>query len=186
MRAGGGRAVLLLALALSGCRSRTADSASAAEDAGSPGASPNAVLPSCEVLMPADLRELTLRGFTMKEERVCPTCGPLCTFRSGLEKDVTVSVAWDCHPRYAGTDVQVLLEPSLKAGGEQVPALGRAAVRRAPAQGMVQVMTWDDDTPCALVVTSLGGDAERALDVARTALTTTTPALLVPPPPATP
>lgn len=182
MRAGGGRAVLLLTLALGACRSRPADSAAPAEDAGGPVS--NAALPGCEVLLPADLRELTLPGFTLKEERMCPTCGPLCTFRSDTEKDVSVSVAWDCHPRYARTDVSTLLEPTLKAGGEQVPALGRAAARRAPAQGMVQVMAWDDDTPCALVVTSLGGDAERALDVARTALTTTTPAALVPPPPA--
>ncbi|MFP2928602.1 hypothetical protein ACLESO_26085 [Pyxidicoccus sp. 3LG] len=64
-----------------------------------------------------------------------------------------------------------------------MPALGRAAVRRAPAQGMLQVMTWDDDTSCALVVTWLGGDAERAVDVARSALGTTTPAALATPPP---
>lgn len=186
MRAGGGRAVLLLALALGGCRSRSADAPSAAEDAGVPLPSANTTLPGCEVLMPADLRELTLPGFTLKEERMCPTCGPLCTFRSEREKDVSVSVAWDCNPRYAQADVHALIEPSLRAGGEQVPALGRAAVRRAPAQGMVQVMTWDDDTPCALVVTSLGGETERALDVARSALTSTTPAALAAPPPAAP
>ncbi|NMO17544.1 hypothetical protein HPC49_09940 [Pyxidicoccus fallax] len=186
MRAGG-RAALILALALGGCRARTTDSTGTTADAGTaarprPGDLP---LPGCDVLMPADMRELTLPGFSIREERACPTCGPLCALRSETEKDVTVSVTWDCNSRYSRTDVRALLAPSLRAGGLEVPALGRAAVRRAPAQGMLQVMTWDDDTPCALIVTWLGGDPERALDVARSALSTTTPAALaMPPPPA--
>jgi hypothetical protein len=140
-------------------------------------------LPGCDVLLPADVRELTLPGFSLREERECPTCAPLCALRSETEKDVSVSVTWDCNPRYAETDVRALLGPTLRAGGLEVPALGRAAARRAPAHDMLQVVTWDDDTPCALVVTWLGGDPERALDVARSALTATTPAALAAPAP---
>jgi len=39
---------------------------------------------------------------------------------------------------------------------------------------MLQVVTWDDDTPCGLVVTWLGKDKERALDIARMTLFATT------------
>jgi hypothetical protein len=35
---------------------------------------------------------------------------------------------------------------------------------------MLQVVTWDDDTPCGLVITWLGPDKERALDIARMVL----------------
>jgi hypothetical protein len=35
---------------------------------------------------------------------------------------------------------------------------------------MLQVVAWDDDTPCVLVVTWLGTGPERAVDVMRTAL----------------
>jgi hypothetical protein len=51
---------------------------------------------------------------------------------------------------------------------------------------MLQVLTWDEDTPCALVVTWLGAETERAVDLARLALRTTTPDTLaraLPPPP---
>ncbi|WP_164007580.1 hypothetical protein [Pyxidicoccus trucidator] len=183
MRAGG-RAALVVALTLGACRARTGDATSA--DAG-PGAGLRAqagalALPGCDVLLPTDVRELMLPGFSMREERACPTCGPLCAFRSTADADTSVSVAWDCNPRYTQADVHSLLAPTLRAGGTEVPALGRAAVRRAPAQGMLQVMTWDDDTPCALVVTWLGVDADRALDVARSTLGATTPALLATPP----
>ncbi len=183
MRAGG-RAALLVTLALGACRNRGAEAT--APDAGA-GAGVKAqaaalALPGCDVLLPADLRELMLPGFTMREERACPTCGPLCAFRSAAEADVSVSVTWDCNPRHTQADVHSLMAPTLRAGGEEVPALGRAAVRRALAQGMLQVMTWDDDTPCALVVTWLGADPDRALDVARSALVSTTPAVLAPPP----
>lgn len=183
MRAGG-RAALVLALTLGACRSRPADSASTDAGGITPRASTSGmVLPGCDVLLPTTEYELTLPGFTAREERSCPTCAPLCAFRSESEKDVSVSVTWDCNPRYAQADLHALLPPSLQAGGVEIPALGRAAVRRAPAQGMVQVMTWDDDTPCAVVVTWLGGDPERAVDVARSALGTTTPAALATPPP---
>ncbi|TQF08665.1 hypothetical protein FJV41_48690 [Myxococcus llanfairpwllgwyngyllgogerychwyrndrobwllllantysiliogogogochensis] len=174
MRAGGGRAALLVTLALGlGCRSRPTETGTDAGPARAPVA--NATLPACEALLPTDVRESMLPGFTMKEERACPSCGPLCTFRSASEKDVTVSVTWDCQPHYAQADTHALLLPSLNMGGEEIPALGRAAARRAPAQGMLQVMAWDDDTPCALVVTWLGGDPEQALDVTRLALTSTRP-----------
>ncbi|XSE92865.1 hypothetical protein VZL07_20795 [Pseudomyxococcus flavus] len=168
-----------MALALVGCRSRSADAP--AVDAGN--TTPpveRAALPDCEVLLPPDDRELMLPGFTLKQEqeRTCPTCGPLCTFRSESEPDVSVSIAWDCNARYAQADVHALLAPTLQAGGVEVPALGRAAVRRTPAQGMSQVLTWDDDTDCALVVTWLGGEMERAVEVARSALMSTTPAAL--------
>ncbi|MBZ4414949.1 hypothetical protein [Myxococcus sp. RHSTA-1-4] len=184
MRAGGRAALVLALAALGACSTRTADSAGT--DAGTvlrPRGVGDVSLPGCDVLLPTDVRELTLPGFSMKEERACPTCGPLCALRSETEKDVTVSVMWDCNQRYTDADVRALLAPTLRAGGLEVPALGRAAARRAPAQGMLQVLTWDDDTPCALVVTWLGGDPERALDVARSALTATTPAVLAPPPP---
>ena len=45
---------------------------------------------------------------------------------------------------------------SLRAGGTEVPALGKAAARREPVPGMLQVSAWDDDTPCGIVVTWLG------------------------------
>ncbi|AGC42707.1 putative lipoprotein [Myxococcus stipitatus DSM 14675] len=177
MRAGGGRAALWVTLALGlACRSRTAEPAPDAGAARAPVT--QETLPACEVLLPADVREAMLPGFTMKQERTCPTCGPLCIFRSASEKDVTVSVTWDCRPHYAQADPHALLAPSLQTGGEEIPALGRAAARRSPAQGMLQVMTWDDDTPCALVVTWLGGEPEQALDVARAALTATRPDVL--------
>lgn len=183
MRAGG-RAALVLALTLGACRTRTPEAASAsAPDAGA-GVRAMAAglpLPGCDALLPSDVRELMLPGFTMKEERACPTCTPLCGFRSKSEPDTAVSVTWDCNPRYTQADVKALMAPTLRAGGEEVPALGRAAVRRSPAQGMLQVMAWDDDTPCAVVVTWLGADADRAMDVARTALVSTTPAVLAAP-----
>ncbi|MFP2928603.1 hypothetical protein ACLESO_26090 [Pyxidicoccus sp. 3LG] len=50
-----------------------------------------------------------------------PTCAPLCAFRSESEKDVSVSVTWDCNPRYAQADVHALLAPSLQAGGVECP-----------------------------------------------------------------
>ncbi|AKQ68741.1 putative lipoprotein [Myxococcus hansupus] len=166
-----------MALALVGCRSRPADPP--AEDAGNlPPPVTRTALPDCDVLLPADDRELMLPGFTMTQERSCPTCGPLCAFRSESEPGVAVSITWDCNTRHPQADLHGLMAPSLQAGGVEVPALGRAAVRRTPAQGMSQVLAWDDDTDCAVVVTWLGGETERAVDVARSALIATTPAVL--------
>ncbi|AEI62335.1 putative lipoprotein [Corallococcus macrosporus] len=168
---------MFMALALAACRSRPADPPAA--DAGG-AATPieRAAVPDCEVLLSENDRELMLPGFTMKQERACPTCGPLCSFRSDADPDIAVSIAWDCNARHAQADVHALMAPTLQAGGVEVPALGRAAVRRAPAQGMSQVLAWDDDTPCALVITWLGGETERAVEVARAALIATTPAVL--------
>ncbi|GMU03019.1 hypothetical protein KH5H1_71390 [Corallococcus caeni] len=168
-----GRGALLMALALGACSKPGAGTGTS--DAGTltglPGRPSPLTVPSCEELLPADLRDLTLNGFTMKEDRACPTCGPLCSLRSAAMPDVAVSVAYDCQPHYANADVRALLAPTLNAGGEEIPALGRAAARRNPVQGMTQVVTWDDDTPCVVVVTWLGDDPDRALDVARLAVT---------------
>ncbi|MCE9669419.1 hypothetical protein LY474_16535 [Myxococcus stipitatus] len=182
MRAGAGRAALLMTLALAtACRSRATE---APPDAGhAPGPDARLTLARCDTLLPADQRELMLPGFTLQEERACPTCAPLCVLRSATEKDVSVSVTWDCKPHYAEADLHALLAPTLRAGGEEIPALGRAAARRAPVQGMMQVMTWDDDTPCALIVTWLGGTPEQAVDVARIAVGATRPDSFVPAPP---
>ncbi|GHG68925.1 hypothetical protein GCM10012319_12600 [Comamonas sp. KCTC 72670] len=173
----GGRAAFVMALALVGCRSRPADPP--AEDAGSPPPPvARTALPDCDALLPTDDRELMLPGFTLTQERSCPTCAPLCAFRSESEPGVAVSITWDCNTRYSKADVHALMAPTLEAGGVEVPALGRGAVRRTPAQGMSQVLAWDDDTDCAVVVTWLGGETERAVDVARSALIATTPAIL--------
>ena len=167
-----GRGALLMALALGACsRPGAGTEASDAGATGLPGRPSPLTLPSCEELLPADLRDLTLNGFTMKEARACPTCGPVCSLRPAAQADVSVSVAYDCQPGYANADVRALLAPTLNAGGEEVPALGKAAARRNPVQGMTQVVTWDDDTPCVVVVTWLGDDPDRALDVARLAVT---------------
>lgn len=170
MRAGRGAAVVL-ALALGACRSRNAGT----EDAGTL-PPPDAL--HCEALVSAEVRD-ALSGFRMTEERPCPTCGPMCTFRSAEQKDVTVSISYDCRKRFEGEDVQGLLSPTLRAGGVEVPALGKAAARREPVPGMLQVSAWDDDTPCGIVVTWLGKDKERALDIARLTLSATTPERLV-------
>ncbi|MBU8894424.1 hypothetical protein KRR26_02345 [Corallococcus sp. M34] len=164
-----GRGALLFALALSACKPRAGTEADAGA-ASVPGRPGTVTLPGCETLFPADVRELTLNGFTVKESRACPTCGPVCTFRSAAEPETTVSIVYDCQEHYATADLHALLEPTLNAGGIEVPALGRAAARRNPVQGMTQVVAWDDDSPCAVVVTWLGGDTERALDVTRLAL----------------
>jgi hypothetical protein len=177
MRGGWGVA-LVLCLALGACRERPAVSAVDA------GVSPVPVVrvgPPCEVLLPEDVRELALPGASLREERTCATCGPLCTLRSAAEPDTTVSFAYSCEPRAPSTDVRELLAPTLKAGGVEVPALGRAAAQRSPAPGMLQVMAWDDDTPCALVVTWLGRGNERAVDIMRTALQAVTTQALTPP-----
>ncbi|WP_375743321.1 hypothetical protein NR800_34300 [Corallococcus interemptor] len=167
-----GRGALLMALALGACsRPGAGTGASDAGAIGPPGRPSTLTLPSCEELLPADLRDLTLNGFTMKEERACPTCGPVCSLRSAALADVSVSVAYDCQPQYTTADVRALLAPTLNAGGEEIPALGRAAARRNPVQGMTQVVAWDDDTPCVVVVTWLGDDPDRAMDVARLAVT---------------
>ncbi|WP_244238698.1 hypothetical protein, partial [Corallococcus terminator] len=170
-----GRGALLMALALGACSRPGANTeATDATDAGViglPGRPSPLAIPSCDVLLPEDLRDLTLNGFAMKEERACPTCGPLCTLHSAAMPDVSLSVAYDCQPGYASADVRALLEPTLNAGGEEVSALGRAAARRSPVQGMTQVVAWDDDTPCVVVVTLLGDDPDRAMDVARLAVT---------------
>lgn len=166
MRAGRGTA-MVLAMVLGACHSRDTGAA----DAGVV-PPPNAL--TCEALVPVDVRE-SLPGFTMKEERPCPTCGPLCVFRSAEQKDVSVSIAYDCRRRPETTDIQALLAPTLRAGGVEVPALGKAAARREPVPGMYQVVAWDDDTPCSIVVTWLGKDPERALDITRLALAATTP-----------
>jgi hypothetical protein len=166
MRAGRGTAVLC-ALVLGACRSRGAGTA----DAGLP-PPPEAL--SCEALVALEVRE-SLPGFTLKEGRSCPSCGPLCTFRSEEDKDATVSIAFDCRKHFEGEELRGLLSPALLAGGTEVPALGRAAVRREPVPGMLQVSTWDEDTPCGIVVTWLGKDPERALDLARLTLFTLTP-----------
>ncbi|NRD50098.1 hypothetical protein [Corallococcus exiguus] len=170
-----GRGALLMALALGACsRPGAGTDATGASDAGAiglPGRPSTLTLPSCEELLPADLRDLTLNGFTMKEERACPTCGPVCSLRSAALAGVSVSVAYDCQPNYANADVRALLEPTLNVGGEEIPALGKAAARRNPVQGMTQVVAWDDDTPCVVVVTWLGDDPDRAMDVARLAVT---------------
>ncbi|MHA7628376.1 hypothetical protein [Corallococcus sp. M7] len=167
-----GRGALLMALALGACsRPGAGTEASDAGALGLPGRPSPLTVPSCEELLPADLRDLTLNGFTMKEERACPTCGPVCSLRSAALADVSVSVTYDCQPSYAGADVRALLAPTLNAGGEEIPALGKAAARRNPVQGMTQVVAWDDDTPCVVVVTWLGDDPDRAMDVARLAVT---------------
>ncbi|MFP2895803.1 hypothetical protein [Corallococcus sp. 4LFB] len=168
-----GRGALLMALALGACSRPGAGTGTfdAGTRMGLPGRPSTLTVPSCEELLPAELRDLTLNGFTMKEDRACPTCGPLCSLRSAALPDVAVSVAYDCQPHYANAEVRALLAPTLNAGGEEIPALGRAAARRNPVQGMTQVVTWDDDTPCVVVVTWLGDDPDRALDVARLAVT---------------
>jgi hypothetical protein len=174
-----GRGVgLVLALALGACRTRASDTPG---DAGLPTSPSVRTRTSCEALMPADLRELMLPGFSLKEDRACATCGPLCTFRSAAEPGTTVSLAYNCEPRDPSVDVRELLAPTLNAGGVEVPALGRAAARRAPVPGMLQVVAWDDDTPCVLVVTWLGGGPERAVDVMRTALQAATTSALASP-----
>ncbi|WP_223642675.1 hypothetical protein [Corallococcus sp. EGB] len=167
-----GRGALLMALALGACtRPGAGTDASDAGGIGLPGRPSTLAMPSCEELLPADLRDLTLNGFTMKEERACPTCGPVCSLRSAAQADLSVSVAYDCQPHYAKADARALLAPMLDADGEEIPGLGRAAARRNPVQGMTQVVAWDDDTPCVVVVTWLGDDPDRAMDVARLAVT---------------
>jgi hypothetical protein len=185
MRAGWGVG-LVMALTLGACREQ---SPAPPVDAGPRAPAVAWRGPGCDTLLPADLLELALPGFTSREERACPTCGPLCTFRSAAEPGVTVSLTYDCQPQDAHTEVRELLAPTLKAGGVEVPALGRAAARRSPVPGMVQVVAWDDDTPCVLAVTWLGPGSERAVEVLRTALRATTDALLQPdagPPPRPP
>ncbi|WNG39665.1 hypothetical protein F0U61_42820 [Archangium violaceum] len=185
MRAGRGAGVVL-ALVLGACRSRN-------EGTNDAGVLPPPSALTCEGLVAIEVRE-SLPGFTLKEERPCPSCGPLCTFQSAEQKDVTVSIAYDCRKHFEGEDVRALLGPTLRAGGVEVPAMGKAAARREPAPGMLQVSAWDDDTPCGIVVTWLGKDKERALDIARTTLFTTTNERLLqagtppsaPPPPSTP
>ncbi|MDY7231854.1 hypothetical protein [Hyalangium rubrum] len=177
----GGRGVgLVLWLALGACRSRAPGTP---EDAGTP-PPPVAtyVGPHCDTLLPGDVRDLALPGATLSEERACANCGPLCTLRSAAEPDATVSFAYNCQPMDASADLREQLTPTLRAGGVEVPALGRAAARRSPVPGMLQVVAWDDDTPCVLVVTWLGRGNERAVDVMRTALLAVTTASLVPPP----
>jgi hypothetical protein len=169
---------LVLCLTLGACRERTPASP---EDAGVPTAPVARVGPPCEVLLPEDVRELALPGASLKEDRTCATCGPLCTLRSAAEPDTTVSFAYNCEPKDSAVDVRELLAPTLRAGGVEVPALGRAAARRSPVPGMLQVMAWDDDTPCALVVTWLGRGHERAVDIMRTALQAVTLEHLAPP-----
>lgn len=164
----GGRGVgLVLALGLGACR---ASAPGASVDAGVPGLASSSMSLSCDTLLPADLRELALPGFTVQQEQACPTCGPRCTFHAAAEPGTTVSLAYNCEPRDPTVDVRELMAPTLKAGGMEVPALGRAAARRTPVPGMLQVVAWDDDTPCAIVVTWLGTGPERAVDVMRTAL----------------
>ncbi|HEX8700387.1 MAG TPA: hypothetical protein VF815_16180 [Myxococcaceae bacterium] len=178
---GGWGVGLVLCLALGACRARPQ---AGAEDAGVAAAVPVArVGPPCEALLPEDVRELALPGASMREERTCATCGPLCVLRSAAEPDTTVSFAYNCEPRDPGVEVRELIAPTLKAGGVEVPGLGRVAARRAPVPGMLQVMAWDDDTPCALVVTWLGRSNERAVDLTRTALQAVTPQSLTPPAP---
>jgi hypothetical protein len=166
MRAGWGVG-LVLALVLGACR---ASGPGTPGDAGVPPPPGATTGVSCEALLAADLRELVLPGFAVKEDRACAGCGPLCTFRSAAEPGITVSLSYNCEPRDPSADVRELLAPTLNAGGVEVPALGRAAARRVPLPGMLQVVAWDDDTPCVLVVTWLGGGPERAVDVMRTAL----------------
>ncbi|MFY0573482.1 hypothetical protein ACN28S_03135 [Cystobacter fuscus] len=165
MRAGRGVGVVVLALALGACRSR---------NAGPADAPPPANDLSCERLVAPEVRD-ALPGFTLQQSRPCPTCGPLCTLRSAEQKDVTVSIAYDCRKHFEGEDVQALLSPTLRAGGTEIPAMGRAAARREPVPGMLQVSAWDDDTPCGIIVTWLGADKERAIDIARATLFATTP-----------
>ncbi len=177
----GGRGVgLVLWLVLGACRSAAP---APPEDAGLPGPPAAPPGPGCDALLPTDLRTLSLPGFTLSEDRACDTCGPRCTFRSATEPDTTISLAYDCQPKAPSAEVREVLEPTLRAGGTEVPALGRAAARREPVPGMLQVVAWDDDTPCVLVVTWLGAGSERAVDVMRAALqAVTTPALLPPAP----
>ncbi|KFE61045.1 hypothetical protein [Hyalangium minutum] len=177
MRAGWGRG-LVLTLALGACR---VSGPSASADAGQPPPPPPpgaATGASCEAMLPSDLREWVLPGFTVKEDRACARCGPLCTFRAAAEPGTTVSLSYNCEPKDPSVEVRELLAPTLNAGGVEVPALGRAAARRSPVPGMLQVVAWDDDTPCVVVVTWMGTGPERAVDVMRTALQAANPAAL--------
>lgn len=179
MRAGWGVALMLVLGACRGSSPGTPADAGLAPSpdvAASPTPSPGAASSlGCEALLPTDLREFVLPGFSVTEDRACDSCGPRCTFRSASEPETTVSLAYNCEPRDPSADVRELLAPTLNAGGVEVPALGRAAARRAPIPGMLQVVAWDDDTPCVLVVTWLGRGPERAVDVMRTALQAATP-----------
>lgn len=160
----------VLVLALGACR---ASGPSTPVDAGQPPPSPPpgaATAASCEALLPSDMRELVLPGFTVKEDRACAHCGPQCTFRAAAEPGTTVALSYNCEPKDSSVEVRELLAPTLNAGGVEVPALGRAAARRSPVPGMLQVVAWDDDTPCVLVVTWMGTGPERAVDVMRSAL----------------
>ncbi|HET9451589.1 MAG TPA: hypothetical protein VFO83_11925 [Aggregicoccus sp.] len=163
-------------LALGGCRS---------QDPGPPALAVPAEGLRCEVLLPPEVREPLLPGGQLHEERRCATCAPVCSLRAAAASDTVVSVAYDCRPR-VDTDALRLLQPTLRAGGEEVPALGRAGARMSPAPGMLQVITLDDDTPCQLVITWLGAGSERALELARVALHAANPDTvrgIAPPPP---
>jgi len=157
---------VVLALLLCACRAQDGGTVDA-------GALPSPYALTCLSLVPPEVRE-SLPGFNMRQERPCPDCGPLCTFRSEERPDISVSIAYDCRQREAEPDTNTLLAPTLRAGGVEVPALGRAASRREPVPGMLQVTAWDDDTPCLLIVTWLGADNGRALEFARLLLAATT------------
>lgn len=169
------RAAWAMALALAACRSQ--------EPRGQGEPVPAPISLRCERLLPEEVREPLLSGFTLhSQEWPCPSCGPLCSFRSAQEPNTRVSVAIDCRARYAREDVGALLAPTLAAGGEEVPALGRAAARFSPTPGLLQVLAWDDNTPCLVIVTWLGPHSERATALAERVLRSTTPERLRPPP----
>ena len=173
-KAGGpGRRWTALALVLLGCRPGGTGADAGIGVAGA----------RCEVLVPPEVREAAALGeASLTQEQPCPHCGPLCALAASGDAGpgtIRASVAYECHAGLEpGTSIQQRLEAALEEGGILVPALGRAAAQRSVAPGMMQLVTWDDDTPCALVVTWVGPEPERALELARGALRACTPEAL--------
>jgi hypothetical protein len=72
----------------------------------------------------------------------------------------------DCATRYEEEELRSLKEQLLSGQHTELPALGRMAVQSLPSPSMRQVQAFDDQTPCALILTWMGEGADEAPAVA--------------------
>lgn len=127
---------------------------------------------SCELLVPAAVRETFLKDWSeepVPEAAGIPNAPRRCHFVKGTPPS-RVKLAFDCRRRATDAELERMKQVLLTDQALEVPGLGRAAVKHTSRPGLVQLTTWDADSPCYLLVTWLGEGNEQVSEVARALL----------------
>lgn len=127
---------------------------------------------SCELLVPPGTREAFLKDWAEEPPPAVadiPNAPRRCHFVKGTPAN-QVKLAFDCRRRVTDTELARMKRVLLTEQAIEVPALGRGAVKLTPRPGLVQLTTWDADSPCYVLLTWMGEGNELISDLARALL----------------